>query len=262
MLCAVEYVLVYAGLLVIGAVLGLAEKKGPRTPRARNVDLAYWLITPLFTGTLARVLLLGVLGIVGLCAGFGMNGHGFLARIQSAMPFARLPFPVAFVLALVIADFFGYASHRLRHTFVLWRLHAVHHAPEELFALTAAHLHPFDEIIDTIFIGVPVLLLGFPLPVYAVLGPAFVLHTLLLHANVGWSFGPLGFVLASPRFHRRHHARDLPPANFGGVLAIFDVAFGTFEMPEADVVATFGVPARDVPASVIGQMVYPFRSLR
>ena len=128
----VEYVVVYVGLAVLGPLFALLERRAPATPitrtrRARFVDLAYWIITPLFTGTLSRLLLLGIVGLVGLAAGFGTDGSGFLARVQTKLPFASLPFPAAFALALLVADFFGYVSHRLRHTVALWRLHAVHH---------------------------------------------------------------------------------------------------------------------------------------
>jgi sterol desaturase/sphingolipid hydroxylase (fatty acid hydroxylase superfamily) len=129
-------------------------------------------------------------------------------------------------------------------------------------SLTAARLHPLDETLDTLLISVPLLLVGVPLGVFAALGPFFLLHTLLVHADVDWSFGPLGRVLASPRFHRRHHARDLPAANYGGVFAFYDVLFGTFEMPAADPgPGAFGITERDVPESVLGQMVYPVRRL-
>ncbi len=260
-----EYLFVYVNLAIVGSLFTWLEHRAPatklmRTARARNTDLAYWLITPVFTGTVSRVLLLGFLGVAGWAAGFGMKGDAFLGRFQAAMPFAKLPFAAAFVVALLIADFFGYLSHRLRHTVAIWRIHAVHHAPEELTALTAARLHPLDEGLDTILIGVPVLLLGFPLPVYAALSPFFVVHTLLLHANLTWSFGPLGYVFASPRFHRRHHARELPFANYAGVFAFYDVLFRTFEMPSADV-GVFGIVERDVPESILGQLAYPFQRL-
>jgi sterol desaturase/sphingolipid hydroxylase (fatty acid hydroxylase superfamily) len=258
-----SYALVYVGLALLGPLFAFAERRAGRFARSRSairVDLAYWVITPLFTGTLSRMLVLGVVAIVARVAGWGVDGQGFLARVQGAMPFGRLPFALAFPLALVIADFFGYASHRLRHTAPLWRPHAVHHAAEELTAITAARLHPLDEALDTVLIGVPVLFLGFSLPVFAALGPFFVLHTLLLHARLPWSFGRLGYVFASPRFHRRHHARDLPPANYGGVFAFYDLAFGTFEMPASDPSA-FGIAERDVPESVLGQVAYPFRRL-
>jgi sterol desaturase/sphingolipid hydroxylase (fatty acid hydroxylase superfamily) len=256
---------VYLGLLVLAPLFAVVERRRPaahlaRTRRALAIDLAYWVITPLLTGTFARALVLGVIVALGAALGFGCDGPAFLSSVEARMPLARLPAPASFAVALVLADGLAYLSHRLRHGRVLWRLHAVHHGAEELTALAAARLHPLDETLDTVLISVPVLLLGVPLSVFAALAPVFLLHTLLVHANVDWSFGPLGRVLASPRFHRRHHARDLPPANYGGVLAVFDVLFGTFEMPAADP-GVYGVAERDVPESVLGQMLYPIRRL-
>lgn len=253
-----SYAVVYLGLVVLAPLFALVERREPRTPGALRTDLTYWAVTPLFTGTLSRLVTLGLVAVVARAAGHGADGPGFLGRVQSAMPFARLPFVVAFPLALVLADGIGYASHRLRHTRALWPAHAVHHGVEELTALAAARLHPLDEALDATLIGVPVLLVGFPFEVYAALGPFFILHTLMLHARVSWSFGPLGYVFASPRFHRRHHARDLAPKNYGGVFAFYDLVLGTFEMPSEDP-APFGVPERDVPASLTGQLAYPFR---
>jgi sterol desaturase/sphingolipid hydroxylase (fatty acid hydroxylase superfamily) len=258
-----SYLVVYVGLALLWPLVALFERRAPatrlvRTKRGLTVDLAYWVITPLLTGTLARVLTLGVIATLGLSLGFGTDGPAFLARIERVTPFAKLPFLASFLLALLVADFLGYLSHRLRHTARLWRVHAVHHATTELTAIAAARLHPLDEAIDSLCISVPVILMGFPLPVFAALGPFFVLHTLLLHANVSWTFGPLGRVLSSPRFHRRHHAEGLPAVNFGGVFAFYDVFFGTFEMPTEDP-QTFGVVERDVPGSVAGQLAYPFK---
>jgi sterol desaturase/sphingolipid hydroxylase (fatty acid hydroxylase superfamily) len=258
-----SYAVVYLGLAILAPVFALLERRSGNpapAPEARRIDWAYWLITPLFTGTFSRLLVLGVIAVLARASGFGGDAPGFLGRIAAVTPFSRLPFVLAFPIALLVADFLGYWSHRLRHRPSLWRLHAVHHAAEELTAVTAARLHPLDEALDGLVIGVPVLLLGFPLPVFAALGPFFVLHTLLLHARLSWSFGPLGYVLSSPRFHRRHHARELLPANFGGVFAFFDLLFGTFDMPSA-APAPFGISERDVPESVVGQMLYPFRRL-
>ncbi len=261
----VEYAVVYLGLFTLGPLLFWLESRWPATARVRTraaliLDGVYWVVTPVFTGTLSRGLVLGLVGAVGFAAGHGLQGFAFLARLQATMPFSRMPWPAQFLLALLISDAIGYWSHRLRHTRLLWNLHAVHHSAEELTASAAARLHPLDEALDSMLMGVPVLLLGFPLELFAVLGPFFVLHTLLLHANLTWSFGPLSRVLASPRFHRRHHARDLPPKNFGGVFAFFDVLLGTFELPDRDV-GVFGIAERDVPERLLPQLAYPFTRL-
>lgn len=257
----VEYVVIYGGLAVLGPLFGWLERRAHATPRpAREVrlDLAYWVLTPLFTGVLARLLVFGVLGVLVLACGLQREPYALFDRIQAAMPFAHLPLLVQAPLALFVLELLAYGSHRLRHTRGLWTLHAIHHAPTELRALSAARLHPLDEILDTLLCQLPIVLLGFSFEVFEVLGPVILLYTLLLHAAVPWSFGPLGYVLASPRFHRRHHAKDEPPANFGGVLSLFDLAFGTLSLP-AEPTTTFGVPEGDVPRGLLGQLAYPLR---
>ncbi len=256
-----EYLTIYLGLALLGPLLTALERRAkatPRSPAELRVDLAYWLLTPLLTGALARLLVFGVLGVLAAACGLLRTPHVLLERLEAAMPFARLPLLVQAPLALLVLELFAYWSHRLRHTRGLWTLHAIHHAPTELRALSAARLHPLDEILDTLLSQLPVVLLGFKLEVFALLGPLILLHTLLLHAALPWGFGPLGYLLASPRFHRRHHARDLAPANFGGVLAVFDLAFGTFELP-AEAPTVFGVPEADVPPGLLGQLAYPLR---
>jgi sterol desaturase/sphingolipid hydroxylase (fatty acid hydroxylase superfamily) len=44
--------------------------------------------------------------------------------------------------------------------------------------------------------------------VLAAFVPFLTLYAILLHANVGWTFGPLRDVIASPVFHRWHHTSE------------------------------------------------------
>jgi len=82
-----------------------------------------------------------------------------------------------------------------------------------------------------------------------------------LHANVSWTFGPLGHVLASPAFHRRHHTKETAAIdkNFAGLLPVWDLLFGTFYLPKDRRPTEFGVHDDGVPDSFWGQLVYPFR---
>ncbi|MBK6698129.1 MAG: sterol desaturase family protein [Myxococcales bacterium] len=257
------FLVTFVGFAVLAPLAVWLERRAgaPARPKsALRVDLAFWLITPLFTGTLARLFTFGVVGLIGVAFGFGTDGPGFLARIERAMPFGRMPWALSFVLAVVFADFVGYLSHRLRHRGPFWRAHAVHHAPRDLVALSAARLHPLDEMLDAVLVGVAVLFVGFPIGVFAALGPAFFLHTLLLHARLPWTFGPLRFVFVSPLNHRRHHAREQRLANFAGVLSLFDVLFGTFD--DAPALATgLSGPGADREVDRVGHwLVRPFKT--
>lgn len=259
------FLVTFVGFAALAPVVVWLERRAgaPARPKsALRVDLAFWLITPLFTGTLARLFTFGVVGLIGVAFGFSTDGPGFLARIEGAMPFGRMPWALSFVLAVVFADFVGYLSHRLRHRGPFWRAHAVHHAPRDLVALSAARLHPLDEMLDAVLVGVAVLFVGFPIGVFAALGPAFFLHTLLLHARLPWTFGPLRFVFVSPLSHRRHHAREQRLANFAGVLSLFDVLLGTFDDGEAAATGLEGPEAAHGADTVRRWLLYPFGSRR
>ena len=139
-----------------------------------------------------------------------------------------------FVQLLLLADLCFYLAHRLVHSVpCLWRFHLVHHSSEHMDWLATFRVHPLDQILNSTIIAVPAVALGFSagaLLTYAVLYRA---HAILLHSNVRLSFGPLGCIFASPRYHHWHHA-DEPQAydrNFGGQLVIWDRLFGTLYEP-------------------------------
>ncbi len=252
--------IVYVGLFVLAPLLYLVEQRRPRHPRAAaeaRLDAIYWIVTPLCTGTLTRALVLGLFGGLGLALSRPIT-EGMALWAEPAATIRAWPFALQAAVALGVGDLLGYWSHRLRHRFV-WRLHRIHHGAEALTALSAARMHPLDELLDGVLIGLVLLLLGFDWRALAVVGPATLLYTLITHANVDWDWGPLRWLVVSPRFHRVHHLRihDARSVNFGGVLAIWDVAFGTAELAAplpAD--AQFGVDGGTAP-TLLGQLTEP-----
>ena len=98
--------------------------------------------------------------------------------------------------------------------------------------------------------------------VVAAYAPFLTFHALLLHANVGWTFGPLRYVVSSPAFHRWHHTTEAEglDKNFAGLFPFIDLAFGTFYMPPGRQPERFGIVNDDVPAGLFRQLAYPFRS--
>ena len=181
-------------------------------------------------------------------------------RFQAGI--AALPLLVQFVLALVLADLFAYASHRLFHAVpFLWRFHAVHHSCEVLDWLASSRLHLFDILVTRAVAFVPLYALGFSQPaLYAYLVFASI-HGILNHANLRFDFGWLRYLLVTPRFHHWHHTAepDAIDRNFAIHLPAIDWLFGTYHLPGDRWPERYGIDGSPVPDGWLRQLVYPFR---
>ena len=121
-----------------------------------------------------------------------------------------------------------YADHRLGP---LWRFHALHHSQEELSVLTSFRAHPLMHTTGFVLATIPVVALMPARPIAPVLITIYICLGTLQHANVRWTFGPVGRLLVSPAYHRLHHAPDTQAVNLGVVLTIWDVLAGCASFP-------------------------------
>jgi sterol desaturase/sphingolipid hydroxylase (fatty acid hydroxylase superfamily) len=251
------------GFLVLGAVFYLIERLFPAIPgqplwrRGTRTDLIYWFFTPLVTKVLSSGLTLVAVALAALAMGRRLGpdltaGFGPVAR-QSGWAVA--------LEMLVLGDLVGYWTHRAFHGRRLWKFHAIHHGSTQVDWLSSVRLHPVNDGLSRASQAVVLLCLGFPLKALAAYVPFLTLYALFLHANVGWSFGPLRFVVASPVFHRWHHTSEEEglDKNFAGLLPVFDLLFGTFYMPPGRQPELFGVAGEVVPEGFLAQLAYPFR---
>ena len=172
---------------------------------------------------------------------------------------AAAPLALQVALLLLATDFCQYWLHRAFHCAALWPLHAVHHSAREVNWTTTFRTHPLNELAATASLSVAARLAGFSEASLLVAAPIFFLSGVVTHANLGWTFGPLRFVLASPVFHRWHHS--LEPAarerNFAPMFPVWDLIFGTFRMPRGEHPGRYG--ADGVPGDLLGQLVHPLR---
>jgi sterol desaturase/sphingolipid hydroxylase (fatty acid hydroxylase superfamily) len=162
-----------------------------------------------------------------------------------------------------------YADHRLN---MLWRFHALHHSQEELSVLTSFRAHPLMHTTGFLLATVPVVILLPTRPIAPVLITIYVCIGTLQHANLRWTFGPVGRVIVSPAYHRLHHAPDVQHFNLGVVLTIWDVLAGRARFPaRAGVVGRTGLDGRPVPVEqggsalpfpllVAEQLIEPFQA--
>lgn len=252
-------VLVYVGLGALGPVFAWLEGSGPPPRRSVRLDALYWLLTPLLTGVLTRGLVVGLTVVALALAGEPATPAGALERLAAIDPLGLrvLPRPVLAVVALLALDLLSYVSHRVRHAVpLLAALHTVHHAPADLDWRAAARMHPLDDLVDNAFVFFPLLALGVPAAWVLLAGPLLLLHTIYLHARLPLSLGPLDGLVATPAFHRAHHAAVGPIGNFGGLLSVWDRVFGTAR-PPSSAVAT-GLPARlALRETLLDQLVTP-----
>lgn len=255
-------------VLVVIAALLLAELRWPaaRRPlfcRAHLVDAGYlalfaFVVLPLFT----------------------LVENGFAAEIERHARFlivTHLPLAprVAVVTAILVGiDVMNWAAHVANHRYLtLWRLHALHHSQEDMGALTTFRVHP---LVHASYLPsvVPVLVLGASgtVPDMALL--AYGCYVILAHANLRFTFGPVGRVFVSPAYHRLHHSSTpIDPrgaVNFGFVLVCWDQLLHRAVFPTGAPPVATGIDGRPVPVEqagrasaipriVLAQVAQPFR---
>ena len=173
----------------------------------------------------------------------------------------HLPAWAQLLAVVLVSDVWQYWAHRAFHNRWLWPFHAIHHAAREPDWITLFRNHPLNFLGYSTTTALIIAALGFSPVVLLYAGVANFAHSALVHANLGWGFGPLRYVFTSPVTHRWHHclAREARDKNFAPVFSLLDVIFGTFYAPIGRLPEVFG--AEGVPENFIGQMAHPFVAL-
>ncbi|MGD0056158.1 MAG: sterol desaturase family protein [Acidimicrobiales bacterium] len=237
-------------LLVFIAVILLAEQFWPAVPRpvlsrAHLVDAGYLAIFAL--------LVLPVLTLVE--TGFAVE----VGRHLRFLLLGRLALGsqvVVVALILIGIDAMNWAAHVANHrSLTLWRIHALHHSQEDISVLTTFRTHPLihASYLPSLF---PALILGASGGVPATAIIVYGCLITLPHANLRWTFGPLGRVVVSPAYHRLHHAAspidERGTVNFAFVLVCWDQLIHRAIFPNGDVPIATGIAGRPVPIEQVG----------
>lgn len=145
-----------------------------------------------------------------------------------------IPPILALVIAIVLLDGVIYWQHWLSHHLpLLWRLHRMHHADQDIDVTTGSRFHPLEIILSAwIKIGAVTLLGASPLAVvvFEVLLNASAMFN---HSNIKLPYKIdqwLRLVIVTPDMHRVHHSVLVHEthSNFGFFLAIWDRWFRTY----------------------------------
>lgn len=166
------------------------------------------------------------------------------------------------IVGFVILDFTQWLVHNTLHRVnFLWEIHKVHHSVKDgemdwivslRFSWLEIVIYKSVMFVPTVWFGLSAETLFF----HAVFG-TLIGH--LNHANLTWDYGPLRYLLNSPRMHLYHHAYDAPPTgqNFGISLSCWDWIFGTDHLPDAPC-PKIGFPGvEELPNDFFGQAIWP-----
>jgi sterol desaturase/sphingolipid hydroxylase (fatty acid hydroxylase superfamily) len=234
-----------AAPLLIGLVIatGICEQiwpaeRRPLLARGHVQDVCFVALHALIVIPLMTLLSVGAAALIG--------GHLPWIELQST---GHWPGWLLVPLTLVAMDGANWLAHYADHTLgALWRFHALHHSQEELSVLTSFRAHPLMHTTGFLLATVPVVVLMPTRAIDPVLITIYVCVGTLQHANLRWTYGPVGKVIVSPAYHRLHHAPEPQRINLGVVLVIWDVLAGSARFPARGAVAgRTGLDGRPVP---------------
>ncbi len=181
-----------------------------------------------------------------------------------------LPFGVGLIIFFIISDFVQWNTHRMLHRVpFLWNFHKVHHSVKEMAFAAQMRYHWVEPIVYKSLLYIPIAIIGgFDLAYVAIIHFTALTVGHLNHANIGWDYGPLKYILNNPKMHIWHHSKELPEnhkygMNFGLTLSIWDYLFGTSHVPHDGRDIELGFEGDEsFPKYFIDQVTYPMREKR
>jgi sterol desaturase/sphingolipid hydroxylase (fatty acid hydroxylase superfamily) len=175
-------------------------------------------------------------GLTGAATNYALGLVGLTLAAGHAGPMTDWPLWLAVPAAILAFDFFQYWQHRWSHEAdnpfkaFLWKTHAAHHLPEQVYVLMHPAGHPFNFILLQGLIRVPLFYVLGVSPEALFAATAIIgLQGLVSHCNVDIRAGWFNYIFAGTELHRFHHSADIAEGkNYAVVLSLLDVIFGTF----------------------------------
>lgn len=224
-------------------------------PSAR-VDLAFYVINKvllaaiygsvILTAPLAYKAVSGLLNAV-----IGPPGEGFEPHFGFSI--------LTTLVAILVLDFALWFLHYVFHKVpFLWDYHKAHHSAEVMTPITAARMHPVEEVLDSLIaagcVGGSYAVMQYVLGPAAIVIKIFDINIILAlfffsafhlrHSHV-WIRYPywLQHILVCPAQHQIHHsvARRHWDKNMGFIFAFWDWAAGTLYAPKGKEEITYGL---------------------
>jgi sterol desaturase/sphingolipid hydroxylase (fatty acid hydroxylase superfamily) len=137
-------------------------------------------------------------------------------------------------VSVLLLDMVIYLQHLLFHRIpLLWRLHRLHHADQDIDVTTAARFHPIEIILSVWIKIAAVMLLGVPPIAVIIFEVVLNVSAMFNHSNARMPLrldAIIRRVIVTPDMHRVHHSiiKRETHSNFGFFLSIWDQLFRTY----------------------------------
>lgn len=176
-----------------------------------------------------------------------------------------LPYGVGLLVFFIVSDFVQWNTHRLLHRIpFLWNFHKVHHSVKQMGFAAHLRYHWMEPVVYKSILYIPLAVIGgFNVTDVAIVHFFTLTIGHLNHANLGWDYGILKYLLNNPKMHIWHHAKELPSkskygSNYGLTLSTWDYLFNTDHIPYdgRDIELGFHEDEK-FPSSFLEQELYP-----
>ncbi|PIR31645.1 MAG: hypothetical protein COV36_07530, partial [Alphaproteobacteria bacterium CG11_big_fil_rev_8_21_14_0_20_44_7] len=186
----------FAVISAFGLFFLFLQKASPSIPEQKfitkefRLDAQYWVLSTFISPILHGIFVTLIFTII-----YMGNNQLFVERTY----LSSLPPATKIITAIILLDFAGYWVHRFYHEVRLWKIHSIHHSPKEIDWLTSLRFHPFDQMFSvTIQYLLVVAILGFSMETAIIAHIIRAIYGFFVHANLSWTYGKLGYVIASP----------------------------------------------------------------
>lgn len=176
-----------------------------------------------------------------------------------------LPKALGLFIFFIVIDFVQWNTHRLLHRIpLLWDFHKVHHSVKQMGFAAHLRYHWMEPVVYKSLLYIPLAVIGgFNAQDVAIIYFFNIAIGHLNHANLGWNYGILKYLLNNPKMHIWHHAKELPKSNkyginYGITLSLWDYLFKTDYIPYNGRDIELGFEGdEDFPKDFANQELYP-----
>jgi sterol desaturase/sphingolipid hydroxylase (fatty acid hydroxylase superfamily) len=235
-------------------------RKEQRMLRPEIAQDLFWF---LFNGYTSYLVFAGLFAYINV----GLDFSFLLIFKHTASSFKLIsayPLWLQIFIFLIVSDFLEWCIHNILHRVgPFWKFHRVHHSIIIMDWIGNFRFHWVETILYTALKYLPLAVLnaGWETMLICAVISTTIGH--LNHSNLNISWGPLRYILNSPRMHIWHHEkhkRGKSGVNFAVVFSFWDWVFNTAYMPSKPVMPeSIGFANQNkVSSSIVMRFFLPF----